>query len=203
MTADVLPDSWQEQFLFSIEEMDGDEQQYAGITEDITGMDFGDKDIEGVALANGGRIVKWTPQADESMTLKVWDVDASTDGEGVVQLFNWQATEDTADPIRVLNSRLRKPFQIILTWAKNIADLSTAGTLTTANIAAYRITIKNAYMTSCKPSFDDKNKSAEITFKWTPFGREGTENKMEESTVSTAIPAKTSFTEATRYDAFA
>jgi len=203
MTDAVLPDAWQETFLFSIEDMDGDEVQFAGITEDITGMDFGDKDIEGIALANGGRIVKWTPQADESVTLKVWAVDANTDGEGVAQLFNWQSTEDSTDPIRVLNSRLRKPFQLIFTWADNLSSLSTAGTATTADHAAYRITIKNAYMTSYKPSFDDKNMSAEITFKWTPFGREGTENKMEESTVSTAIPVKTSFTGATRYDAFA
>lgn len=202
MTAANLPDAWQETFLFSMEDLDGDEVQFAGITEDITGMDFGDKDIEGVALANGGRIVKFTPMGDESVTLKVWPVDASTDGEGVVQMFHWQATEDSTDPIRVLNTRTRKAYQIIFLWADNSDNLTTAGTATTEDHAAYRITIRNAIMTSYKPSFDDKNMSAEITFKWTPFSRDGVANKMEESTVTTAIPVKTAFTTANRYSAF-
>ena len=199
MAAATLPDAWQEVFKLGIEDIDDTEVQFAGITEDITGMDFGDKDIEGVALANGGRIVKWTPQADESVTLKMWPVDANTEGEGVVQLFHWQETEDTADPIKVLNTRNRKKYQILFLWADNLSDLATAGTATTTDHAAYRISIKNAYMTSYKPSFDDKNMSAEVTFKWAPFGREGYSNKKEESTVTTAIPVKTSYTTAVQY----
>lgn len=186
-------------FLFSIEDIGGTEVQFAGITEDITGMDFGDKDIEGVALANGGRIVKWTPQGDESVTLKVWPVDASTAGEGVVQMFHWQDTEDSADPVKVVNTRNRKQYQIIFLWADNLKDLTTAGTATTEDHAAYRITARNAYITSYKPSFDDKNFSAEITFKWAPFGRDGFSNKKEESTVTTAIPVKAAYTTANQY----
>jgi len=40
---------------------------------------------------------------------------------------------------------------------------------------------------------DDKNLSAEITFKWAPFDKDGNSNKKEESTISTAIPAATTF----------
>ena len=192
MTAST-PDAWQELFLFSIQIKDGTEIQYAGITEDITGLDFGDKDIEGVALANGGRVVKHMPQADESVTVKVWPTDAKIGTKGVVQLFHPQNTADSTDPILVENTRNRNKHQLIFTWAENIGSLSTAGTVTTTDKAAYRITIKNAYMTSYKPSLDDKNLSAEITFKWAPFDKDGNSNKKEESTISTAIPAATTF----------
>jgi len=193
MTA-VTPDAWHEVFLFSIQIKGGSEIQYAGITENITGLEFGDKDIEGVPMANGGRTTKWVPQPDESVTLKMWPTDAKLTGAGVVQLFHPQSTADSTDPICVENTRLRNLHQIIFTWAENIADLATAGTATTANKAAYRITAKNAYMTSYKPSNDDHNLSAEITFKWPPFAKDGTSNKKEESTITTAIPVATSFT---------
>jgi len=192
MTA-VTPDAWQELFLFSIQIKDGSEIQYAGMTEEVTGFDFGDKDIEGVALANGGRVVKHTPQADESVTVKVWPTDAKIGTKGVVQLFHPQSTPDSTDPILVENTRNRNKHQIIFTWAENIEDLSTAGTATTADKAAYRITAKNAYMTSYKPGMDDKNLMAEMTFTWPPFDKDGNSNKKEESTTSTAIPAATSF----------
>jgi len=36
--------------------------------------------------------------------------------------------------------------------------------------------------------------SAEMTFKWTPFQKDGTRNKIEESTIGTAqLPAVTTF----------
>ena len=198
MTA-YLPDTWNETFLFGVEDMDGDEVQFAGITEDITGLDFGEKGMDGIAIANGGRLNKFTPQGDESVTLKVWERDCGTDGAGFAQLFNWLGTEDTTDPLLVPNTRTRKPFQIIFTWADNLSSLATAGTATVADHAAYRISIRNAFITSRKINFDDKNMNAEITFKWTPFGRDSYANKKEESTESTAIPVKTDFTSANRY----
>ena len=71
----------------------------------------------------------------------------------------------------------------MILWAENLgADAMSIPS--TGN--AYRIQIINAYMTSYKPSFDDKLKSAEVTFKWAPFDKSAAANKREESTQSSA-----------------
>ena len=44
-------------------------------------------------------------------------------------------------------------------------------------------------MTRYVPSFDDKIKSAEVTFKWAPFDKSGSANKREESTQNSATGA--------------
>ena len=58
---------------------------------------------------------------------------------------------------------------------------------------AYRIEIRNAYCTAVKPSFDDKILAQEATFKWAPFEKDGTANRVERSTngnvVLPAVPS--------------
>ena len=182
---ETTPDAWKEVCAIGIIPEDSSELQFAGLTEDISGMDFGEKDIEGVPLVNGGRVVKFTPMGDESITMKMYPVTADVDGTGTVQLFHptvagtaWSS--DEADPIEVLNSFRRRKFGIILLWATVLP--AAASTTPVVNIPAYRIQVINAYMTVCKPSFDDKTKTAEVTFKWAPFQKDGSANKREDST---------------------
>ena len=201
MTAAAVeaPDAWKEFCLIGIipeafptAAGGGTEIAFAGITEDITAMDWGDRDIEGTALVNGGRVIKNTPMTDESLTLKVYDVDALLDTDnvanGVPQLMHPQTTEDSTQPVAVDNSIYRRRFGIILLWANTLP--ATAGTLPAESVNAYRIQIVNAYMTSFKPNYDDKLKSAEVTFKWAPFNKAASANKREESTDgSVQLPA--------------
>lgn len=207
MAGDTLPESWKERLLVSIIPEDGSAQNFGALTEDITAFDWGDKDIEGIPLVNGGRIAKWTPMADESMTLKVYPLTGlpaptSTAGTatGVVQLFHPQSTADTVEPIIVDNSHNRNYHGIVILMAKTLPSDLSAVSLPAADIPCSRIQIINAYMTSYKPSFDDKTWSAEITFKWTPFNKYASPNKREESTgnvtstqLSAAITTATSF----------
>jgi len=197
MTA-AIPDMWQERFKFSLQRANGAAIEFAGMTEDISGLDFGDKDVEGVALANGGRRMKWTPQADESVTVKVWPTDAKLTGNGVVQWFHPLGTDDGTDPINVPNSHLRPRHQAIWLWATDIGDIGNAGSATTSGQPAYRIRARNVYVTSYKPDNTDKNLGADVTLKWGPFDRTGSANKNEESTASTGgavLPAVPAFTE--------
>lgn len=178
--AGVYPDAWREVCKIGI--IQGTTcTEFAGFTEDITAMDWGEKDIEGLPLVNGGRVVKFTPMTDESITLKVYPVkaDANTT-ESVSQLFHPQTALDSTVPIVVNNSLTRNQFGIILLWATTLP--ATSQTVPGDSIPAYRIQVINAYMTSYKPSFDDKIFSAEVTFKWAPFAKDGTKNKREEST---------------------
>ena len=177
-------ETWKEVCLIGLIPDGGTEIPLSSWTEDITAMDWGEKDIEGVALVNGGRISKFTPMTDEEITFKVYDTRAD-DGavDSVIQLFHKQATADTTDPIVVDNTITRQKFGLIILWAEILP--ATAGALPTT-LTAYRIQAINAYMTKCTPSFDDKTKSAEITFKWTPFNKAGSANKREESTQNSA-----------------
>lgn len=190
ITADSLPDSWKEVCLVGILIDGGSEVQFAALTEDITAMDWADKEVEGKALINGGRVCTFTPGTEESMTLKVYPVSALLTGTGVVQHFHPQSADDAAQAILVDNSLTRKKHKVILTWATQLP--ATAGAVSTANACEYRIQIINAYMTRYKPSFDGKTFTAEISFKWTPFTKAAAANKREESSDGTVqIPVVT------------
>jgi len=175
--------------------------EFAGITEDITALDWGDKDIEGVALVNGGRVVKHSPMGDESITLKMYPVDALLDNgsdvaNGVVQLFHPQSAEDATQPSVVDNSIYRRKFGLILLWSSTLPATSDA--IPAAATTSYRIQVINAYMTAYKLNYDDKVLSAEVTFKWAPFNKSASSNKREESSdgtaqLSAAITSATSF----------
>lgn len=179
MTATIV-DAWKEVCKIGILPQDGSLIEFAGFTEDITAMDFGEKDIEGMPLVNGGRVVKFTPMTDESITLKVYPIRADDEAtDSVVQAFHKQASADTTNPILVDNTITRQKFGLILLWATTLPSTSTSQV--TAGQYAYRIQAVNAYMTRYVPSFDDKTFSAEVTFKWAPFSKGGTANKREES----------------------
>lgn len=197
------PDKWQEVFLVGIQEMDGSFVEYAGITEDITEWEIGDKEFEGKPMANGGRRASWTPQGDGTITLKITPIDAKLDGNGMIQLFNPQTADDSTDPIKVLNTRNRNKYQIVLTWAEDLlTTISNTTSATTADKQAYRVTAKNAYVVKHKHDMGDKEHTAEVTFKWPAFGKTGNSNYKEESTESTAIPAPSDFTTANQWSAF-
>lgn len=200
--ATTTMESWTDYCRILINEQGGTDYDFEGMTEDITAMDWGEKDIEGIATVKGGRVVKRTPMTDESMTLKVYPISAKigADNEGFIQHFHPQdndaiqalVADDNSSPVAVKNSHGRNKYRIILLWSSKLpAD---AGTVPDAGEAAYRIQIVNAYMTSYKPSFDDKTMSAEATFKWAPFDKDGAYNKVEESTDGgTQLPAVTAF----------
>ena len=165
---------------------------FAGMTEDITAMDWGERDIEGMPLVNGGRVIKCSPMGDESITFKMYPTDVLLDtsdvAEGVAQLFHPQTTEDATQPVVVDNSIYRRKFGLIILWSETLP--ATAGALPAESKKAYRIQVVNAYMTSYKLNYDDKMLSAEVTFKWAPFTKAAGSNKREESTDGSAqLPA--------------
>jgi len=189
----AVPESWDERCLITVFR-DGDEINgfnFHAYTEDITGLDFGDKDIEGVPLTSGGRIAKPIPMADETVTMKVYPTNTDLADGGFVQLFHPQGgvagtaasggADDIVEPFVVTNTTYRIKHMVAFLWSTNLPTLS-ATVLPQPGAPSYRIQVINAYMTSLKPNYDDKIKSAELSFKWVPFDRDGTGNKREEST---------------------
>jgi len=200
ITAEGFPDSWDEIALVSLVKTDGtistDEVELGCLIEDITAFDWMEKDIKTKVMVCGGRTVSKIPFEDaEGLTMKVIPVSADLDGTGVSQMFHPQTADDTTDPIVVLNTLRRNTYDIAILQSSELPS-ATLGALDipAADKSAQRILIKNAYMTAYKPSYDDKQWSAEITFKWAPFTKAGASNKQEDSTDGSAqLSAATAF----------
>ncbi len=79
-------DAWMEVCLIGISVIAGEEVQFASVAE-TTDFDIGEKDIEGLALANGGRMTKHNPEGDSSITFEVWPLEAGG-GEGFFDLLH-------------------------------------------------------------------------------------------------------------------
>ncbi len=77
MTADAIDDAWLETCLISIATIDGLDVEFAGLTESVD-FDVGEKDIEGIPLVNGGRITKFNPEGDSSITFEAYPLQAGT-----------------------------------------------------------------------------------------------------------------------------
>lgn len=184
MTA--TPDAWKEFCKISIlkEGASQSEFQFDALTEDITAMDFGEKDTEGIVNLKGGRITRDVPMTDESVTLKVYPVDVNLGANGVAQWFHPQGLntgdDDTTQPIIVKNTKERVKHRVVFLWSTRLP--STAAGLPGLGEPALRMQIVNANVTRYVPSNDGKVLSAEMTLKWSPFQKDGSENKREEST---------------------
>lgn len=190
--AGTYPDAWQDLCRIGIIREGGSILEFNALTEDITGLEWTERDIDGKQMLAGGQVATVTAMTPESITMKMWPVTANLANTGIVQFFHAQSTDDTADPILVKNTySKRKKYGIILLWATTLP--TTAASQPAVSIASYRVQIVNAWMTSYKPSYDDKQFSCEVTFKWTPFNKAGTENKREESSAGagtiTVLPA--------------
>lgn len=195
MTAITEP--FQELALVSIQAKGGTAYQFAGLIEEIN-PSAGDRDIEGIPLVNGGRIVKKTPQADHELTLKIYPTSINQiDGSDLIQGFldvdaNWDGTE----PLTQTNTHNQELFQVCIAWCNDKTKMTTANGTSTVATQARRIVLKEARMTSYKDSFDDKLVSAEITFKAPAFDVDGTGTLTYESNEdggSTALSAVTAY----------
>jgi len=195
-----VPDAWSERCRVGVMRAGGTEVQFHARTEDIT-FDNGDKDVEGMSLVGGGRVIKPVQMTDESITLKMYPTETELAGGGFAQYFNPQGAahgvaDDTTEPYVVTNTNYRIKHRLIILWCPT---LPTTAATTPNDEPCYRIQIINAYMSSWKLNYDDKILSAEATFKWAPFNRTGTGNKREESTTGVTTDLSTATTSATSW----
>ena len=167
--------------LVEIEATGGTAYQFASIIEEVTPTQ-GDKDGESIALVNGGRLWKRTPETDYEITLKIYPL--STDQAGSNDLSqgfqNVDASWDGTAPYDDVNSRNREQYRVVILWTDDTAASTASGPTVAGNLAR-RIYFNQAYMTSYKESFDDKTVSAEVTFKGPAFNKAGTGNVHRES----------------------
>lgn len=191
--AGSYPDKWNEVCLVSIIPEGDSAVNCTSLISEITDIDIhGEKKIETKPTIGGGRTVKFVPQVDGKITLKVHPltagIDAETTATGFAQLFNPLDTPDLTQPIVVTNTLNRKKFGVVILWAETLPATATA--IPSISKTACRLQVVNAYMTSYKLNYGDLELSAEVTFEFPPFTKEGVSNARSESTDGTAqLPA--------------
>lgn len=187
MTAAATNDAWQEACLIAIAKIGGSDVQFAGLTETVD-PDLGEKDIEGVALVNGGRVTVFKPEGDSTVTFEAYPLQAGTDtgttGRGFYDLLH---TQDASVPIRVTNDRNRSKYRVLMLWT-NDPTPTTAQAATANTFSALRIGLAGGHFTSVKPAFTDGILKFTITYKCAPFDKDGVANVMMESCAGSAAP---------------
>ena len=238
----MVDDAWMEECLIGIAKIGGEEVQFRSLMETVD-FDIGEKDITGIALVNGGRVTKWTPEGDSSITFEAYPLESgagkgffdlmhaddilvtsTTDGVNTNKLVDTtvnfttlgiaagdkirNTTDDTeafvtavdsatilsissdimvsgedyiiADsPYRVLNSRTRDKYRIVVLWTDKTATLASEAIANTFN--ALRIGYADGYITSVKTAFTDNIVKFTITYKVTAFSKSASSNVMMES----------------------
>jgi len=180
----AAPDAWREVALVNINDGTTD-IDVATIVETID-FDQGDKDGEGVPNVKGGRIWKFTPEADTSITFEGYPI-STGDKDGTtatgLSLFFHGGT-DATPPFSVINSRTRNTFTVTVMYTDGTATSATSSVL--SGNFAYRLNFANCYFVSCKPSFTDQILKATFKFKCPAFTKAGVGNITEDAADGTA-----------------
>lgn len=202
MTAAAVDDAWMETCLVAISAIDGSDVQFAGVTSTLD-FDIGEKDIEGIPLLNGGRVTKFVPEGDSSITFEAYPLEAGTDtgatGKGFFDLLH---TADSTVPIRVINDHNRTKYRVLALWT-NDSTVTTAQSITVENSSALRIGMADGHFTSVKPSFTDGELKFTVMFKTAAFDKSAAGNVMMESCAGSSgtdiLPAIAAYTSSNKW----
>ena len=202
MTAAAIDDAWMETCLIAISIQGGSDIQFAGVTETVD-FDIGEKDIEGIPLVNGGRVTKFTPEGDSSITFEAYPLEAGTDADAVgLGFYDLMHTVDASVPIRITNDRNRAKYRVLVLWT-NDPTPTTAQSVTANTYSALRIGMADGHFTSVKPSFTDGTLKFTVTFKVAAFDKSASGNVMMEScagsTAGDILPAIASYTSSAKF----
>lgn len=202
MTAAAVDDSWMETCLIGISKAGGSDIQFAALTETVD-FDIGEKDIEGIPLVNGGRVTKWSPEGDSTITFEAYPLEAGTDtGTTAKGFFDLMHSVDASVPIRIVNDRNRDQYRVLVIWT-NDSTVTTAQSITTNTYSALRIGMADGHFTSVKPSFTDGILKFTVMFKTAAFDKAAAANVMMESCAGTTagdiLPAIAAYTTSNKF----
>lgn len=174
--------SYSEVCLVGVTPKGGSAVQFASYIElDSIDPAEGDKDISTANMANGGRVVKKTPQADSEVTVKLYEIEIGTSAS-LAQ--HYHGGSDSTAPLEVVNSHTRNLFQVAFLWTDDTAAATAEGT-TASSKYARRLAFKDLRMTSYKESIEDGTLVITATFKGPAFNQANTGLVTRQSVAST------------------
>lgn len=202
MVAADNSDAWMEVCKISISKIGGTELAAEAKTETVD-IDDPDKDFDGIPMLNGGRVKKWTQQGDGTITFEAYHTESGTDTGSTLK--GWEDLKDEVDstvPIRVLNSRTRNKYRVLVLWT-NDPTVTTAKDVTTNTYSAKRYGAADGYFTSVKKSFTDGVLKYTCIYKFAPFDLVGSPCILNESCAGTTptdiLPAIAAYTTSNKF----
>jgi hypothetical protein len=188
MAAVATEDAWMETCFISISAIGASDVLFHGLVS-LETLDFeiGEKDFESQPLVNGGRLKKWTPEGDTTVSFKAYPLAVSTDtgttGKGFFDLLHPNA--DTTQPIAMVNSRSRTKYRVLFLWTNDPACVNAHQT-TAANYPALRLGFADGYFVSVRPSFSDGVLVFDVKYKTSAYDKAGAANLSFMSTDGTS-----------------
>lgn len=195
--------AWGEECLITITEVGGTDYKYQVILE-TADIDQGDRDIEGIATLGGARVVKFTPEADTSITLEGYALEATTPddaatgaGRGFFGHF-WGAT--SADPQQLSATRVRNKHRIVILWTDDTSMTQAEAALSSVTCQGLRFIAADGYVTSLKTSYTDGILKFSMTMKFTPYdGAASACLRVESTEAANTLAALNSYTSSTKW----
>lgn len=194
--------SWQDRAFIGIKKKGGSAVKYfAGLTQE---MDLPDhtKDFEGQPVMNGGRVRENSAEEDFEVTLTLYPIgvltgDGTTRPEGVAEWFLTSADlSASGEGSRYEPTLSRNDFGMAILFTNVVdsenstspveADSVIDTSAGSATKAALRYVYKNGQITEFSDDFGDTVKTAEVTFKFSPYDETGSANYFKESTQDTS-----------------
>jgi len=167
------PDAWEEIALIGIQRLNGNEVQFAGLTESID-FDEGEKDIEYIPICNGGGVTKNVPAKESTTTFECYPLQKGTyvagGATGFDDIFHG---DDSGD---VINTVTKDRFRVTIAWSKSTLATASGSVTAAAGNPTYRRSYAESRLVSVKPSFSDGILKFTVKFKTPPFGKDAVGN---------------------------
>jgi hypothetical protein len=142
----MATDAWMETCLIGISKISGEEIQYAGSIS-TSDLDLGEKDIEGLAISNGGRVTIWKPEGDSTITFEAYPLTAGA-GEGFFDLLHSDDAIVTSTTTSTVTGKLEDTSENFTTLGIAAGDLVVN---TTDNTSAYVTAVDDLDTLSISP----------------------------------------------------
>lgn len=195
----MVNDAWLETAYLTITKEDGSDREFRTILDECS-INPGSKDIEGIPTLAGGRIVKFTPQGDGTITLSGYALEAGTDtgstGKGFMDLI---ADTDASQPLVIPSTLVRNQYRIAILWTDDSTVTGAAGAVASGSYGL-RFVAAEGYFTEINADFTDDILKFSITFKFVPFDKAGSSNfKWESCDATTTLDALAAYTSSAKW----
>lgn len=209
-------DSWSETALvtLNIQGVSGDFHMQC-MTETID-VDWGEKGVDSVPTVCGGRIAKFNPEEDTTLTLEGYPLNAGfvegsdVNVDGVMNFLYGAVVDGTDDSgagtltaMAITSSRTRRKVRAIIRWTESSSV--NAEDLMLGNTQNLRMIFADGYVTSAKHAFTDGVLKVTMEAKFPPFDRTGASNFKLQSqdgngaTAAQDIPAVPAYTTSVKF----
>ncbi len=208
----AFPETWGPFFLLSIQRRGASAQseiQFAAIVDPTTlEVNHGNRPVDGISNAAGGRIYKQEPEEDTEITFDIMPLELdTTSGVGLFQQYvgvsgtadpnpydtTTQLDTDTSWPASV--NRVMDKFRIAI-LRTNDAAASTAGGTTAASTDSLRFFANNCVFVKMTTNDSDSHLKATVMFKCKAYNKAGTTKNYGYQSYNSNLLALTSYTTA-------